>query len=122
MIIDQTAGMHKFNLLLVIKKTSTKFNLPCEINSLNTDHTLAVSSANRKAIFQTEVQNRKHKKYNVLSRMLVLFILDIDECSLSTVNCRANAKCSNTDGSYRCTCNSGYDGYYCRGKLISLIY
>jgi plastocyanin len=35
---------------------------------------------------------------------------DIDECTNGTAVCDPNATCSNTDGSYDCTCNSGYTG------------
>jgi hypothetical protein len=35
---------------------------------------------------------------------------DVDECSLNTDNCDANATCTNTAGSFTCTCNSGYTG------------
>ena len=35
--------------------------------------------------------------------------LDIDECSGDN-ECDPNASCSNTDGSYICSCNSGYRG------------
>jgi len=35
---------------------------------------------------------------------------DIDECTLGTDNCDANADCANTDGSFTCTCNVGYSG------------
>ena len=43
-------------------------------------------------------------------------ILDIDEC----INgCDVNAVCTNTHGSYTCTCQSGYsgDGVICEGVL-----
>jgi len=46
----------------------------------------------------------------------LLICEDIDECSNSTLNtCSADATCSNTDGSYNCTCNAGYsgDGFNC---------
>ena len=48
---------------------------------------------------------------------LVLFFLDIDECSASPSVCDINAKCSNTRGSYYCTCKPGFtgDGKYCQG-------
>ena len=36
--------------------------------------------------------------------------LDVDECVLRTHNCDINANCSNTNGSYACTCNKGYIG------------
>ena len=36
-----------------------------------------------------------------------------------TAPCHANATCSNTEGSYECTCNSGYvgDGINCTGMF-----
>ena len=49
---------------------------------------------------------------------LVLFFLDIDECSASPSVCDINANCSNTRGSYYCTCKPGFtgDGKYCQGR------
>ena len=36
---------------------------------------------------------------------------DIDECSASNLNnCNQNAKCTNTNGGFTCTCESGYRG------------
>ncbi len=43
---------------------------------------------------------------------------DIDECTLGTHNCDINGQCSNTVGSFTCSCNTGYagDGVNCAGK------
>ncbi|XP_072043779.1 uncharacterized protein [Amphiura filiformis] len=34
----------------------------------------------------------------------------INDCTLSTDNCDTNASCTNTNGSFICTCNAGYSG------------
>ena len=38
------------------------------------------------------------------------FILDINECDQSLHQCHANAYCTNTNGSFTCTCSNGYSG------------
>ena len=35
---------------------------------------------------------------------------DLDECTLETDNCHANATCTNTVASFDCSCNAGYSG------------
>ena len=48
------------------------------------------------------------------------FFTDINECSSSaTNNCHQYADCHNSDGSFHCTCRSGYsgDGSSCTGTL-----
>ena len=44
-------------------------------------------------------------------------LADFDECE--TNPCHINATCVNTDGSFKCLCNSGYtgSGFQCSGKL-----
>ena len=49
----------------------------------------------------------------------MFFCPDIDECSASQAPvCDINANCSNTRGSYYCTCKAGFtgDGKTCEGK------
>lgn len=43
---------------------------------------------------------------------------DVDECAIGTDKCSVNALCSNSEGSYSCTCKLGYfgDGTDCDGK------
>ena len=48
-------------------------------------------------------------------------LIDIDECANATTNdCDSNAMCTNTVGSFTCTCNQGYtgNGTTCEGKNI----
>merc|ERR1712136_468980 len=42
--------------------------------------------------------------------------VDNNECTDGTSNCHADATCTNTKGSFLCTCNTGYtgDGVTCR--------
>ena len=52
--------------------------------------------------------------------MIIIFpsnFSDIDECAIETDACDENADCTNTIGSYTCTCRSGYsgNGIVCQG-------
>ena len=49
-----------------------------------------------------------------------MFYTDVDECSDGTDNCHTEASCTNNDGGFDCTCNSGYsgNGVTCSGKFI----
>ena len=42
---------------------------------------------------------------------------DINECTSGEHNCHQNATCSNNNGSFSCSCNSGFsgNGTYCEG-------
>lgn len=42
--------------------------------------------------------------------MSVLCSLDVNECLDSNGGCDGNAGCINTDGSYHCMCDDGFDG------------
>jgi len=37
-------------------------------------------------------------------------LVDIDECATNNGGCHTYASCSNTPGSFTCTCNIGYTG------------
>ena len=47
---------------------------------------------------------------NIVTASYVLIFPDTDECATGTHMCDNQATCNNTDGSYTCTCNEGYDG------------
>ena len=42
--------------------------------------------------------------------LLCLPAADLDECALDVDNCTRNANCTNTPGSFFCTCEVGYIG------------
>ena len=47
-------------------------------------------------------------------------IVDIDECTENLDNCHEKADCTDLEGSFRCTCKSGYEGDgvdSCNGKF-----
>ena len=39
-----------------------------------------------------------------------ILIVDVDECANNTDICNADANCTNSNGSYSCECNTGYEG------------
>lgn len=51
----------------------------------------------------------------------LLLLPDINECTMGTHICDANAACDNSAGSFACTCESGFtgDGFTCTG-IVSL--
>lgn len=56
---------------------------------------------------------------NMISDMFLILTTDIDECANPEANdCETNAVCNNTEGSYSCSCVSGYkgDGKNCTGN------
>ena len=56
---------------------------------------------NRKALFLLQTQN------NI---WLIYVLPDVNECSADSNPCDDNADCSNTEGSYSCSCKSGFTG------------
>ena len=44
--------------------------------------------------------------------------IDIDECEEGLHMCASNATCTNTEGGYNCSCDTGYhgDGFNCNSK------
>ena len=47
--------------------------------------------------------------------------LDIDECAVEIHNCDAKSDCTNINGSFTCTCKTGYsgNGTSCHGKYVT---
>ena len=51
--------------------------------------------------------------------LFTIYLPDIDECKSDISLCDVNANCSNTYGSYKCTCKEGYNGtgHVCTGMM-----
>lgn len=70
--------------------------------------------------------------YLYILTLVIIPPVDIDECDPATYlshNCHQNATCTNTEGSFTCACNKGFqgDGRSCQSKtttitLVSLIH
>ena len=74
-----------------------------------------------KFTFLPLVPRRRQQNLTLLVHVLFL-IEDVDECTSSGTNeCDPNALCNNTEGSYACSCVSGYqgDGRNCTGEFYS---
>ena len=75
-------------------------------------------------IFATSLKRFKKNK-TVRTNSTFCFVpltSDIDECSADSSPCDENADCTNSDGSYSCTCKQGFigDGSLCDGLLKQL--
>ena len=58
---------------------------------------------------------------NVIIVHLHIYFPDNDECLNNP--CDIHASCTNSDGSYACSCNQGFsgDGHKCDGKMINYL-
>ena len=73
-------------------------------------------------VWSADIINKSNKVYSKLCKSIVFVLphLDIDECSADSSPCDENADCTNTDGSYSCTCKEGFDGdgMTCKGMQV----
>lgn len=66
-------------------------------------------------------RNFIHTKFYPLKLYLCQIIsLDNDECQLNTHECHADGICINYNGTYNCTCQTGYsgNGFKCEGNAL----
>ena len=75
-----------------------------------------LNSFSRTTLTQTVTRQTFH------SFTIFCLVTDIDECTTNAHDCHLNATCSNTDGSFTCSCNQGYsgDGKQCDGMFVIL--
>ena len=59
----------------------------------------------------------------LIDHFVFLGFLDVNECLAGSDLCHSNANCTNTKGSYNCTCHHGYrgDGYNCTGECLYFV-
>lgn len=48
---------------------------------------------------------------------------DINECATNTADCHSDANCTNVEGSFDCSCKTGYtgNGTYCEGNHVAIL-
>ena len=82
----------------------------------------------------TDTQEMAHFAVVSVLRILLTFllqcvhiiycVLDVNECSDSAHDCSEYAQCMDTEGSYSCSCNTGYagNGTMCTSKIMGHYY
>jgi len=52
----------------------------------------------------------------------MFYATDVNECAANNGGCSNNAYCTNSPGSFTCSCNDGYDGdgFCCKGNFTSV--
>ena len=52
--------------------------------------------------------------------MFYFYVIDINECVEDSDSCHSDANCTNTEGSYNCTCKNGFygNGSNCEGWYL----
>ena len=55
--------------------------------------------------------------------MFCCVVIDVNECANNNGNCHSQANCTNTPGTFTCTCLDGYsgDGITCSGKEWTIV-
>ena len=64
-----------------------------------------------------------HYRFHQVNIMMFFKCIDINECEATPSGpCDDNADCTDTPGSFGCTCRLGYtgDGFSCQGKYMYL--
>ena len=61
--------------------------------------------------------------FRLNAHLIPCALSDVDECEKETDNCNDNAECINTEWSFECECNEGFegDGVNCDGMWHTLL-
>ena len=56
--------------------------------------------------------------------LICVYFADVDECATENNDCAQQAKCINTEGTYKCICLPGYlgDGKSCSGNITKYLF
>ena len=78
---------------------------------------VSVKPVDTKKKSSNKIPKPKQFKRNIA---LIPFTTDINECNDNAHDCHSDASCSNTVGSFTCSCNQGYsgDGRQCVGMFM----
>ena len=64
-------------------------------------------------IFKSEPDSCQFEYLKMVSIEIFIVISDVNECELSLEPCYNGATCNNYEGTYNCTCASGWEGDDC---------
>ena len=69
--------------------------------------------------------SRSTEDVSLSAPIIHFFVSDVNECELDTDDCDENAECTDTIGSFNCTCNFGYSGngtFCCESCWLSVYF
>jgi len=95
------------------KRLGPSYAISCSLNMQLYRHLANLVSLSMRC-FSFHLSHDCEKK-PISKKMLILknnykYHLDIEECQTNTDNCHVDANCTNTKGSFYCTCRTGYSG------------